>query len=113
MVNLAVERNEGVVNSTGSLSVNTGKYTGRSPDDRFIVYDDKTQNTIDWGKINHQFPSDKFEKLFEKMKNFVEEKELFVFVGFVGADPKNNVVSPFFPIFAEQCIGKIPRSGKR
>jgi len=37
MVNLAVERNEGVVNSTGSLSVNTGKYTGRSPDDRFIV----------------------------------------------------------------------------
>ena len=42
MVNLAVERKEGVVNSTGSLSVNTGKYTGRSPDDRFIVYDDKT-----------------------------------------------------------------------
>ena len=39
MVHLAVERGEGVVNSTGSLSVNTGKYTGRSPDDRFIVYD--------------------------------------------------------------------------
>jgi len=53
MVNLAVERKEGVVNSTGSLSVNTGKYTGRSPDDRFIVYDDKTHDTIDWGKINH------------------------------------------------------------
>jgi len=63
MVNLAVERKEGVVNSTGSLSVNTGKYTGRSPDDRFIVYDDKTHDTIDWGKINHQFPSGKFEKL--------------------------------------------------
>ncbi len=56
MVHLAVERNEGVVNSTGSLSVNTGKYTGRSPDDRFIVYDDKTRDTIDWGKsiINFQ-----------------------------------------------------------
>jgi len=91
MVNLAVERNEGVVNSTGSLSVNTGKYTGRSPDDRFIVYDDKTNDTIDWGKINHQFPSDKFEKLLEKMKNFVDNKELFVFDGFVGADPKNRL----------------------
>ena len=69
MVALAVDRKEGVVNSTGSLSVDTGKDTGRSPDDRFIVYDDKTHDTIDWGKINHQFPSGKFEKLFEKMIN--------------------------------------------
>ena len=75
MVNFAVQRNEGVVNSTGSLSVNTGKYTGRSPDDRFIVYDDKTHETIDWGKVNHQFPSGKFEKLLEKMKSFVDNKE--------------------------------------
>ena len=87
MMSIAVERKEGVVNSTGSLSVNTGKYTGRSPDDRFIVYDDTTHETIDWGKINHQFPSGKFEKLFEKMKDFVDDKELFVFDGFVGSDP--------------------------
>ena len=91
MVSLAVERKEGIVNSTGSLSVDTGKYTGRSPDDRFIVYDDKTHDTIDWGKINHQFPPGKFEKLFEKMKNFVDNKELFVFDGFVGADPKTRL----------------------
>ena len=91
MVKLAVERGEGVVNSTGSLSVNTGKYTGRSPDDRFIVFDDVTKDTIDWGKINHQFTGDKFEKLFEKMKEFVDNKELFVFDGFVGADPKNRL----------------------
>ena len=37
MVAISVDRQEGVVNSTGSLSVNTGKYTGRSPDDRFIA----------------------------------------------------------------------------
>jgi len=67
MVSYAVERKEGVVNSTGSLSVNTGKYTGRSPDDRFIVYDDKTHDAIDWGKINHQFPSGKFEKILENI----------------------------------------------
>ena len=91
MVKLAVKRSEGVVNSTGSLSVNTGKYTGRSPDDRFIVFDDVTKDTIDWGKINHQFPSDKFDKLFEKMKDFVDNKELFVFDGFVGADPENRL----------------------
>ena len=91
MICIAVERKEGVVNSTGSLSVNTGKYTGRSPDDRFIVFDDVTKDTIDWGKINHQFPSDKFDKLFEKMKDFVDNKELFVFDGFVGADPENRL----------------------
>ena len=91
MVNLAVQRKEGLVNSTGSLSVNTGKYTGRSPDDRFIVYDDKTHNTIDWGKVNHQFPSGKFQNLLEKMKQFVDNKELFVFDGFVGADPDNRL----------------------
>lgn len=81
----AVARGEGVVNSTGSLSVNTGKYTGRSPDDRFVVYDGKTHDAVDWGKINHQFPSDRFERILEKMKAFVEDRELFVFDGFVGA----------------------------
>ena len=91
LVQTAVARNEGVINSTGSLSVNTGKYTGRSPDDRFIVYDDKTRNTIDWGKINHQFQSEKFEKILEKMKHFVDGKDLFVFDGFVGADKENQL----------------------
>lgn len=91
LVNTAVARNEGVINSTGSLSVNTGKYTGRSPDDRFIVFDDQTQNTIDWGKINHQFQSDQFVKILEKMKHFVDGKDLFIFDGFVGADKKNRL----------------------
>ena len=91
MVSFAVERHEGVINSTGSLSVNTGKYTGRSPDDRFIVYDDKTHETIGWGKVNHQFPSGKFEKILEKMKSFVDNKELFVLDAFVGADPENRL----------------------
>ena len=87
----AVSRGEGVINSTGSLSVNTGKYTGRSPDDRFIVYDGRTHDTVDWGKINHQFPSDRFERLLEKMKDFVRDRELFVFDGFVGASREHRL----------------------
>ena len=91
LVSISVSRNEGIVTSTGSLSVKTGKYTGRSPDDRFIVYDDITHETVDWGKINHQFPSGKFEKILEKMKNYVSGKELFAFDGFVGADKDNRL----------------------
>jgi len=86
LVDASVKQNDGIVTATGSLSVKTGKYTGRSPDDRYIVYDDTTHQTVDWGKINHQFPSDKFEQISEKMKKFVEGKELYVFDGFVGAD---------------------------
>ena len=91
LVEIAVEKNEGIVTSTGSLSVKTGKYTGRSPDDRFIVYDDQTHDSVNWGDINHQFPVGKFDKIFEKMKKFVEGRELFVFDGFVGAEKENRL----------------------
>jgi len=91
LVEIAVKKNEGIVTSTGSLSVKTGKYTGRSPDDRFIVYDDQTHDSVNWGDINHQFPVGKFDKIFEKMKKFVEGRELFVFDGFVGAEKENRL----------------------
>lgn len=91
LIKTAAENNEGIITATGSLSVSTGKYTGRSPDDRFIVYDEKTKDTVDWGPINHKFPSDKFEQLLNKMKDFVKDKELYVFDGFVGADKDNRI----------------------
>lgn len=91
LVEVSVQRKEGIVTSTGSLAVKTGKYTGRSPDDRYIVDDDETHDSIDWGKINHPFPIDRFEKIFTKMKKFVEGKELYTFDGFVGADKDNRL----------------------
>jgi len=91
LVDFAIKKNEGIMTSSGSLSVKTGKYTGRSPDDRYIVFDDETHDTVDWGDINHQFPVGKFDKIFEKMKKFVEGKELYVFDGFVGAEKENRL----------------------
>ena len=91
LIEIAVEKNEGIVTSTGSLSVKTGKYTGRSPDDRYIVFDDLTHDKVHWGKVNKQFPTETFEKLFGKMKKFVDGKELFVFDGFVGANQENRL----------------------
>jgi phosphoenolpyruvate carboxykinase (ATP) len=90
LVEISVQKNEGMVTSTGSLSVKTGKFTGRSPDDRFIVFDDLTRDKVHWGKVNNQLPTETFEKLSQKMKKFVDGKELFVFDGFVGADPENR-----------------------
>ena len=73
LVQLSLTNKEGLITTTGALSVVTGKYTGRSPDDRFIVYDEITKDQVDWGTINHQFPSGNFEKLLEKMKKFVDK----------------------------------------
>jgi len=91
LVEQSVNTNEGMLTSTGSLSVKTGKYTGRSPQDRYIIYDDETHETIDWGDVNRQFPTEKFNSIFEKMKKHAEGKDLYVFDGFVGADTQNRL----------------------
>ena len=91
LVEISISNNEGVLTSTNSLSVKTGKYTGRSPNDRFIIYDDETHDKIDWGEINHQFPTEKFNQILEKMEKSIVDKEIFVFDGFVGADKNNRL----------------------
>ncbi len=91
LVEMIISRNEGILSSTGALSVKTGKFTGRSPDDKFIVDDEVTHDTVDWGKVNHPISEENFEKIFRRMKAHVENKEFFIFDGFVGADPENRL----------------------
>jgi phosphoenolpyruvate carboxykinase (ATP) len=91
LVEITIKRKEGMLSSTGALSVKTGKFTGRSPDDRYIVDDEETHNSIDWGKVNHPISEENFEKIFRMMKKHLEDKELFIFDGFVGADPENRL----------------------
>ena len=86
LIKMAVARNEGVLTKTGALSVTTGQYTGRSPEDRFIVDDKLTHKTVDWGKINKPFPADKFNQILNKMMTYEKSKEFFVFDGWAGAD---------------------------
>ena len=90
LIEVAIRRREGMLSDTGALTVNTGKYTGRSPDDRFIVDDEVTHNTVDWGKVNHSLSQDKYELIFNRLKNHLDKKEYFVFDGFVGADTKGK-----------------------
>src|SRR5688500_6175550 len=91
LVEVIIKRKEGILSSTGALSVKTGKFTGRSPDDRYIVDDEETHTTIYWGKVNHPISEDNFEKIFRMMKKHMEDKEIYIFDGFVGADPENRL----------------------
>ncbi|MBR6521935.1 MAG: phosphoenolpyruvate carboxykinase (ATP) [Oscillospiraceae bacterium] len=87
LVKKAIERGEGVLSDTGALVVETGKYTGRSPDDKFIVDTPAVHDTIAWGKINVPICEEKFRMIKQKMLAYLQGKELFVFDGFAGADP--------------------------
>ena len=91
LVELIINRKEGVLSSTGALSVRTGKFTGRSPDDKFIVDDEVTHNTVDWGKVNHPISEENFDKIFHRMKSHIEDGEFFIFDGFVGADSEDRL----------------------
>lgn len=85
LVEAAVKRNEGVLSETGALVVHTGKYTGRSPKDRFIVKQEKIADKVNWGDSNLPIEEDVFDALYEKVVQYLEDKDLFVFEGFVGA----------------------------
>jgi ATP-dependent phosphoenolpyruvate carboxykinase len=91
LIEVAIHRKEGDFSSTGALSAKTGKFTGRSPDDRYIVDDNITHNTVAWGKINVPISQQKFEKIFHRMKKYVEGREFFVFDGYVGADTEIRI----------------------
>jgi len=85
---LTIEKGQGVEASSGALAVNTGEFTGRSPKDRFIVKDSITEDRVWWGNINIPFESDAFEKLYNKVTDYLSEKEVFVRDSYACADDK-------------------------
>ncbi len=83
-----IRRREGCIAHLGALVVRTGHYTGRSPDDRFIVDDEYSHDKVDWGSNNRPFPSDKFNLLYRRLQAYVQGRDLFVQDAHVGADEK-------------------------
>ena len=82
----AVARGEGTLSNTGALVVTTGKYTGRSPNDRFVVDTPAIHDDIDWGKVNMPISPEKFDQIYGKMMAYLQGREIFIFDGFAGAD---------------------------
>jgi len=90
LVEASVRRREGMIGEpSGALVVRTGKRTGRSPKDRFIVEDDLTRDAVDWGAVNKPFSSEAFGKLLEKAARHVENlEEVFIVDAHAGADER-------------------------
>lgn len=87
LIEHALRKGEGVLTDKGALAVNTGKYTGRSPNDKYIVDSPAVTDQIAWGKINRPIEREKFQSIKAKMLGYLQNKELYVFDGFAGADP--------------------------
>ena len=84
----ALRRGEGKLSNTGALVVKTGKYTGRSANDKFIVDSEGVHDEIAWGKVNKPMSQECFDALYSKVIAYLQNKEIFIFDGFAGADPK-------------------------
>ncbi len=87
----ATRRGEGVVASHGPFVVQTGKHTGRSPNDKFIVREDTSEDQIWWGSVNRPVEPEVFDRLLERVGDYLQGRELFVQDLYAGADPKNRI----------------------
>jgi len=87
LIKKILEKKEAILSKTGALVTYTGKYTGRSPKDKFIVDTKKIHNKINWNATHVPISEKGFNRLYQKVtKHLSSQKELFIFDGFVGAD---------------------------
>ena len=92
LVQAALARHEGELASNGALVVTTGKRTGRSPKDRFIVRDAITAHTVDWNTINQPFEPEHFDGLWGKAMNYLNTKDVcFTASLTIGAHPTHHL----------------------
>lgn len=85
LVQKSLDQGEGTLSDKGALCIKTGRFTGRSPKDRFIVKDNTTADTIDWGDINQPVSPEVFSGLKSKIQAYMADKELYVHEGFACA----------------------------
>ena len=86
-----IENKEGTISDTGVLVVQTGKFTGRSPKDRYLVKDNMTSKRVWWGDINIPFSLQDFDSLYKKMLATLTNKTLYARDVFAGADKRYRI----------------------
>ncbi len=91
LVEMALARGEAQLSSVGALNAVTGKYTGRSPKDKFLVDDAETHARVDWGPINQAMSPETFDALLPRLCDPLHGQDVFVFDGFAGADPHHQI----------------------
>lgn len=79
---------QGLLSDTGALCVDTGEFTGRSPKDRFVVCDAKTENSVWWGDVNIKFSPENFDRLYARMQAYLAGRDVYVRDAYACAHPE-------------------------
>src|SRR5215212_2275110 len=103
----AILRGDGTLAEGGALIVDTGEHTGRSPQDRFLIREQSSEERINWGKVNQALEEEQFHGLREKVVAHLETNDVYVVNAFAGADPERRLPlrvitdSPWHALFAK------------
>jgi phosphoenolpyruvate carboxykinase (ATP) len=103
----ALARGEGRLAEGGPLVVDTGRFTGRSPKDKFIVREPGSEERVWWGKVNQPLSEEQFEGLRQKVVSQLETRDLYVVDAFAGADVAHRIAvrvvtdRPYHALFAK------------
>ena len=87
----AIERREGHLAANGAFVVRTGQFTGRSPKDKFLVRNEITDQTVEWGPVNQPMSEAHFERLYAEVSNFWQGRDVYVQDCRVGADEEHGL----------------------
>jgi phosphoenolpyruvate carboxykinase (ATP) len=99
-----VSHGEGLIAHLGPLVVRTGTYTGRSPKDKFIVYEPSSAQHIAWGEQNSPLDPEKFDLLFYRLLAYLQGRELYVQDCYAGADPRYQIPIRIITTYAWQNL---------
>ncbi len=88
LLELAIQRGEGELAANGAFVVRTGQFTGRSPKDKYIVREPGTESKVNWGAVNQPMSPESFDRLYGRLTEFLENRDVFVQDCFGGADPQ-------------------------
>jgi len=86
-----VFRGEGHITSQGPIVVNTGKWSARAAQDKFIVHEDETSDKIWWGVYNRPLSAEKFYGLLSRVQSYLQGEEIFIQDCYAGQDPDHRL----------------------
>ncbi|MEO0777128.1 MAG: phosphoenolpyruvate carboxykinase (ATP), partial [Bacteroidota bacterium] len=105
LVERTIKDKLGKLSSTGALVINTGKFTGRSPKDRFIVKDSLTEDKVDWGNINIAIEPSHYQALEDRVMDYVNSlDEVFVRDAHACANPNYRLKVRVYTEFPWQSL---------
>ncbi len=86
----AIRNGEGIISAHGSLVVRTGRHTGRSPKDKFLVREPSSEGTVWWGEINQPIGEEHYDRLRSRLLRYVADRPVYAQDLYIGAHPNHR-----------------------